>query len=170
MEPWNLHNLTAPPWNLEPRNAEPEGEYGFTCNRKCCIGRRVEEGGVNHGIKYVKAKCKLASVVHDAFGGIASCNCSNLEVRFDSWTCIASYTTCTVTLPPGLRLYGFGTWTRYFTSCSSHLCVNISHQINTKVKTERDTPANTHGLASATWGPLWFPTVYVFYTYTHRIK
>ena len=41
-------------------------------------GRRVEEGGVNHGIKYVKAKCKLASVVHDAFGGIASCNCSNL--------------------------------------------------------------------------------------------
>eukprot|EP00964_Phaeocystis_antarctica_P053159 scaffold31174_cov56-Phaeocystis_antarctica.AAC.2 len=36
LEPWNLHNLTAPPWNLEPRNAEPEGEYGFTCNRKCC--------------------------------------------------------------------------------------------------------------------------------------
>ena len=142
----------APPWNLEPRNAEPEGVYGFTCNKKCCIeGRRVEEGGVNHGIKYVKAKCKLASVVHTtplAFGGIASCNCSNLEVpfRFDSWTCIASYTTA-VTLPPGLRLYGF-TWTRYFTSCSSHLCVcvNISHQINTKVKTERDTPANTHAV------------------------
>eukprot|EP00964_Phaeocystis_antarctica_P059070 scaffold35052_cov45-Phaeocystis_antarctica.AAC.2 len=80
----------APPWNLEPRNAEPEGVYGFTCNRKSLhTGRRVEEGGVNHGIKYVKAKCKLASVVHDAFGGIASCNCSNL-VPFDSWTCIAS--------------------------------------------------------------------------------
>ena len=37
LEPWDLQNLTAPPWNLEPRNAEPEGEYGFTCNRKCCI-------------------------------------------------------------------------------------------------------------------------------------
>ena len=158
LKPWNLGTSTISwprrgTWNLGTRNLRVY--MGLLVQQKVLhTGRRVEEGGVNHGIKYVKAKCKLASVVHDAFGGIASCNSCNLEVRFDSWTCIASYTTCTVTLPPGLRLYGFGTWTRYFTSCSSHLCVNISHQINTKVKTERDTPANTHGLASVPLGAL----------------
>ena len=32
LEPWDLHNLTAPA--VEPGTSEPEGEYGFTCNKK----------------------------------------------------------------------------------------------------------------------------------------
>ena len=68
---------------------------------------------MNHGIKYVKAKCKLASVVHTtplAFGGIASCNCSNLVPFMDVHCVVQLSTAVTLHLATGsnaVRLYGF---------------------------------------------------------------
>ena len=65
---------------------------------------------MNHGIKYVKAKCKLASVVHDTFGGIASCNCSNLVPFMDVHCVVQLSTAVTLHLATGsnaVRLYGF---------------------------------------------------------------
>ena len=95
-------------------------------------GRRVEEGGVNHGIKYVKAKCKLASVVHDTFGGIASCNCSNLVPFMDVHCVVQLSTAVTLHLATGsnaVRLYGFkavrgaGTLRHAHPIMRTHLCV-----------------------------------------------
>ena len=40
LEPWNLHNLTAPPWNLEPRNADLRVNMGLLATESAAYTRR----------------------------------------------------------------------------------------------------------------------------------